>query len=107
MKRISLMLAVVTAAFLTLCVVEVGARGINPPLDWDVHPAWWQSDLLATLGWWITIPSLYVFGFTASHFHQSHTVARTAFALSLILTVMFASLLVFYVTRVFVRTRKA
>jgi hypothetical protein len=107
MKRMPLMLTLATAGFLTLCVVEIEARGLNPPLDWDLHPAWWQSDLLATLGWWITMPSLYVSGFTDSHFSQSQTLARAAFALSLILTVMFASLLVFYLTRISVRKRKA
>jgi hypothetical protein len=98
MRRLPLLLTAVTAMFLTICVLEAMARGLNPPLAWDAQPAWWQSDLLADFGWRMALPSLYIARLVDS---------RIAFALSLILTVVLASLLVFYVTRVSVRTRKA
>ena len=97
MRRLPSLLSAVTAIFLTLCVLEARARGLNPPLEWNVQPAWWQSDLLADFGWWIAIPSLYI----ARLLHFS-----AAFALSLLLTVLLVSLFVFYVTRASVRIRK-
>jgi hypothetical protein len=98
MRHVPPLLAAVTAVFLTLSVFEAMARGLNPPLEWDVQPAWWQSDALAEFGWWMATPSLYVLWFI----HSS-----AAFALSLIVTVVLSSLVVFYVTRAFLRTRKA
>jgi hypothetical protein len=98
MRRLPLLLSAVTAIFLTLCVLEAMARGLNPPLEWDVQPAWWQSNALAEFGWWIAMPSLYIVRLVNS---------SAAFALSLILTVLLVSLFVFYITRASVRTRKA
>jgi hypothetical protein len=50
MKRIPLLLAVLTAIFLTICLFQLRGRGMGfvPPLtDWELHPAWWHFDFLA------------------------------------------------------------
>ena len=74
MRRFPLLLTLVTAMFLTICVLEAMARGLNPPLAWDAQPAWWQSDLLADFGWRMALPSLHIARLVDS---------RIAFALSL------------------------
>ena len=52
MKRLPLVLAVLTGSFLFICFLEYGFRGLNPGIDsnWISQPAWWQSDWLADRG---------------------------------------------------------
>jgi len=106
MKRTPLLASVLTAVLLTLCLLESHAHGINPLLEWDTAPAWWQSDVLAYAGWWLRIPSIYCLLLCAPR-SDIDAVLRGILALSELLTVGIISFAIFYVTRFILRAFKA
>src|SRR5438552_12407558 len=65
MKRVPLVIALLTAVFLIVCLCQACGRGIGfvPPLtDWELHPAWWHFEFLADCGLYlIVMPSFYLF----------------------------------------------
>jgi hypothetical protein len=73
MKYLSSILAGITAILIAACIFEYGARGLNPPIesDWVMHPAWWQSDILADLGMYIRVISVQSFSFVVHKFAPS------------------------------------
>jgi len=66
MQRLPTILAIAAGLFVSLCVFEAMAHGINPTLEWDLHPPWWQSDVLAHIGWVFAVPSVLLLRFVRS-----------------------------------------
>ena len=100
MKRIPTILAGLTATLLTICFLEYGVRGLNPDIesDWQLRPAWWQSDVLADGGL-----VLRVFAVLASPpFERLLGSSQDTFILCTLLQLLLivvVSLIVFYVAR--------
>lgn len=114
MKRLPLVLALLTASFLTICLFQLEGRGIGfvPPLtDWELHPAWWHFNFLADCGeYLVEIPSLYIALleawitqlFTSSEFETWPAFFQGLFSwMAFGLPIAIESLIVFYITRTF------
>ena len=101
MRRIPLVLAILTGGFLLACFLEYGFRGLNPAIDsdWVSHPAWWQSDWLADRG-------IYLWFYAADIIYPLERVVgsspRAFFLLCLLIQLLFivaVAVVVFYTTR--------
>jgi hypothetical protein len=64
MKKAPLLLAILTAMFLTICLFQLRGRGMGlaPPAgDWELHPAWWQFNFLADCAdYLVAAPALFI-----------------------------------------------
>lgn len=97
MKRIPLLFAVLTAAFLMICVIEVTAFPPAPPAEWN--PPWWACEYLAQIGWWIVISSFFVLRPMDHLFDRIPIVGFAAFAVALLSIIALASWLVYWLVR--------
>ena len=99
MQRLPTILAIAAGLFISLCVFEAMAHGINPTLEWDLHPPWWQSDVLAHIGWVFAVPSVLLLRFVSFE-------TPWLFRFSLLLTIVAVSAIVFFVARGLLRIRR-
>jgi hypothetical protein len=99
MKRIPFIVAGLTGVLLTICFVEYGCRGLNPDLEWDLHPAWWKSDLLANGGMYIRLGG----ALASSPFERLLNTSLNLCHLFELLIIALLSLIVFYLTRLLFR----
>src|ERR1700691_1083371 len=112
MNRIPLLLAVLTAIFLTICLFQLEGRGMGfvPPLtDWDLHSAWWHFNFLADCGeYLVERPSFFVALLeawitqlaTSSEFETWPAFFQDIFScIAFGIPIAIESLLVFYITR--------
>ena len=105
MRRLPIILALLSAAFLIVCDLEYGLRGLNADVEsgWVMHPRWWQSDLLADWGLslrWLAVIALIPFERLTRDGGQ---VAFVFVLLMELLTVVIAFFLVFYSAKLLVR----
>jgi hypothetical protein len=105
MRRLPIILALLSAAFLIVCDLEYGLRGLNADVesDWVVHARWWQSDLLADCG--LSLRLLAVIALTPFErfIGESGQVAFVFVLLVELLTVVVAFFLVLYSAKLLVR----
>lgn len=104
MKRVPLVIALLTAVFLILCLFQARGRGVGfvPPLtDWELHPAWWHFEFLADCGLYlIVMPSFYLFLLLGAIIRSSGDTAITIVRwTSLAIPIAIESVGVFYVGR--------
>lgn len=99
MQRLPTILAIAAGLFVSLCVFEAMAHGINPTLEWDLHPPRWQSDVLAHIGWVFAVPSVLLLRFVSFE-------TPWLFRFSLLLTIVAVSAIVFFVARGLLRIRR-
>ncbi len=98
MQRVPVIVATAVALFVVACLAEASAQGLAPPLEWDLQHAWWKSDFLAAVGWWLAVPALFAVRITAG---------RSVFLLTLVVTVVSIAAVVYYATRILLHGRKA
>jgi hypothetical protein len=63
MKKIPLVLAVITGSFMALCIFQALTWPLKEIHGWK--PEWWQIESLAEFGYWIATPSIYLLGLTS------------------------------------------
>jgi hypothetical protein len=108
MKRIPVLVAVLTAIWLVICHVEYGFRGLNPDVesDWVLRPVWWHSDFLADCGFWLLVPTMYE-SFFFDHLFGRRQEPGFAFSvlfiLSQVVTIVAASFAVFWLAKLLIR----
>ncbi len=106
-KRISTIVAVLTASLLTVCFLQARGRGLGftPPVtEWELHPAWWHFSILADVGeYLVATPAVFFVALPAAKFLG--TTASLVWA-SISLVVAFESALAFYMVWFFCRVLK-
>lgn len=104
MKRVPIILAGFVTTFLTICFLEYGFRGLNPEVesDWVLHPAWWQSNLLADGGFYLWAYAATVFTpFERLFGDNSRAVYIFVFSAAPLI-ILAASLFVFYCAKLLI-----
>ena len=101
MNRTPIILGGLTAVSLIACSIEYGLRGLNPDVDSEcvLHPAWWQSDVLADGGFYLRACSVLLFSPFERFLGGSF---QTLFVFCLLLQLVIfvvLSFVVFYVAR--------
>ena len=105
MRRLPIILALLSAAFLIVCDLEYGFRGLNADVEcgWVLHPRWWQSDFLADWGLWLRLLAVIALSPFERLTRDSGHVAFIFVLLMELFTVVVAFSLVFYSAKLFVR----
>lgn len=100
MKRIPSIVAVLTASFLIICLLQARGRGLGfaPPVtEWEMHPAWWHFSILADVGeYLVALPAVFFVALPAA---KLLGVSSGLTWISISLVIASESALVFYATR--------
>lgn len=104
MRRVPVLVAIISAMFLAVCAAEGFCRGvIGAPGDWELSgPAWWQFDFLADCGTALITLALFVPAAVERVIHGGEWFLRIAFWGSLVTVIAVASLLMFFILKAIV-----